>query len=269
MHSPGLYPGAIRPLIFGHRGNSSAAPENTMEAFSLCRDQGIDGIEFDVHLCASGELVVSHDFNVRRVTGHDGIIEKMTYEELRSLDTSHFREDIPYATRMPLLREVFDEFGKDLIFDLEMKSDSYRNGELAGKIHREIVRAGVERQIMVSSFNPFAVRSFRSESRGSIPTAVIYCVSDDVPKILQKGFGRYISGCSVLKPDRRQISEERFRKDSSQGYPVITWTVDEIEEADRICSMGVDGVISNRPDAILQTIEAYRSPEMLRSGRIG
>jgi len=58
-----------RPLLFGHRGYSLLAPENTMKAFDLCAERNIPGVELDVHLCKTGELVVIHDHNLRRLSG--------------------------------------------------------------------------------------------------------------------------------------------------------------------------------------------------------
>ena len=57
---------ADRPLIIGHRGASADAPENTLAAFALALEQGADGIELDVQLCADGVPVVMHDDTVDR-----------------------------------------------------------------------------------------------------------------------------------------------------------------------------------------------------------
>ena len=69
-----LFPFTRYPLLFAHRGCSNAAPENTMAAFQKVLDYNIPGVELDVHICRTGELLVTHDFNLHRVTGFDSPI---------------------------------------------------------------------------------------------------------------------------------------------------------------------------------------------------
>ena len=78
-----FFTNTARPLVFGHRGFSALAPENTLPAFSLCRERGIPGIELDVQTCRTGELMISHDFDLKRTTGSEGIIQDMSFEEIR------------------------------------------------------------------------------------------------------------------------------------------------------------------------------------------
>ena len=69
--------------IFAHRGASAYAPENTMEAFELAAKQGADGIELDVHVTKDGEVVVTHDEKIDRVSNGSGFIKDMTLRELK------------------------------------------------------------------------------------------------------------------------------------------------------------------------------------------
>ena len=73
------------PIIFAHRGANSFAPENSIPAFENAIDMGCDGIELDVRLCASGEVVVFHDRSTARMTGHRGSIHRMTFSEIKQL----------------------------------------------------------------------------------------------------------------------------------------------------------------------------------------
>ena len=98
-----LFAGVPRPLLFGHRGYSSVAPENTMEAFDLCVGRGIPGAELDVHLCKSGELVIIHDHELQRLAGIDAVVEDSTYAELRQLDVGSHKDPRFAGARIPLL----------------------------------------------------------------------------------------------------------------------------------------------------------------------
>jgi len=74
------------PLLFGHRGCSSIAPENTLAAFQKILDHGVPGVELDVQLCKSGELVVMHDSNHKRTTGMDAPVTETDYATNSGLD---------------------------------------------------------------------------------------------------------------------------------------------------------------------------------------
>jgi glycerophosphoryl diester phosphodiesterase len=80
MKTVSLFPGLPRPLLFGHRGCSYAAPENTMQAIELCVMHRIPAVEIDIHLTLDGKLVLTHDFNIKRVSGIDAVIEKTTWD---------------------------------------------------------------------------------------------------------------------------------------------------------------------------------------------
>lgn len=261
MHNRSIFPGAPRPLLFGHRGCSIAAPENTMESFRSCVDKGVQAIELDIHLCSTGELVVTHDFNVRRVSGYDGVVEQMSFSQLRDLDVGFYkRPGYSGRAQIPLLDEIFEAFGSDLYFDIELKQESIADRGLAKAAWQAIRAFGLEDRCIVSSFNPFAVRSFRKTSKDRVPSAVIYSVGDEVPRILRKGFGRHIAGCGVLKPHCSLITPDSFLRDHVQKrYPIIAWTVDDLDEAERLLELGVDGLVSNDPEKLIGLTAAYRS----------
>ena len=96
----------MEQYIFGHRGASAYAPENTLEAFELAAKMGAHGVELDVHICRSGELVVTHDETVERVSEGEGRVADMTLSELKAL---HFNRTHPEYkdARIPTLQEVF------------------------------------------------------------------------------------------------------------------------------------------------------------------
>lgn len=73
-------------IVVAHRGASTAAPENTMEAYRLAVEQGADAIELDVHLTADGQLVVIHDETLERTTDGTGAVVGHTMDQIRALD---------------------------------------------------------------------------------------------------------------------------------------------------------------------------------------
>src|SRR5215210_2384008 len=106
------------PVNLAHRGASSLAPENTIEAFRLALEAGAGGLELDVHMTRDGHIVVIHDATVDRTTSGTGAVSELTIDELRGLDAGFdFSPDggstRPYRgreSRVPTLEEVLREF---------------------------------------------------------------------------------------------------------------------------------------------------------------
>src|SRR5512146_3337233 len=97
-----------RPLVLGHRGASAEAPENTLAAFRLAMAQGADGVELDVWRCATGEVVVIHDEETRRVAGVSLRVPDSPLAALRALDVGAWKGEAFRGERIPLLAEVLE-----------------------------------------------------------------------------------------------------------------------------------------------------------------
>jgi len=240
------------PLVFGHRGYSSLAPENTMEAFDLCASKGVPGVELDVHLCRSGELVIIHDHHLMRLAGVDAQVEDLTLGELKELDVGSHKDGKFAGARIPLLEELFVRHGEQFLYDIEMKVRGTRDTGIARKTWETIREAKMDAHCLVSSFNPFAVRFFNKVSNRSIPTAVIYCEDEEVPRILQHGWGRHLARATVLKPEHAQVDQRMLERYAhKKGYPVLVWTVDDLQLGKKLLDLGVSGIISNNPGQFL------------------
>ncbi len=150
-----------QPLVFGHRGASAHAPENTLAAFQLALEQGADGIELDVRLSRDGEVMVLHDGRVERVTGQPGALADLTRAEIQRLDAGSLFSPAFAGERIPSLTEVFETFGDQLLYDLEIKNFAAPQNGLETRVLALIRRYRLQQQVLISSFNPFAVRFFQ------------------------------------------------------------------------------------------------------------
>ena len=101
-------------LKMGHRGAKGYVAENTLESIQKALDFGVDGIEIDVHLCASGDLVVFHDFTLDRMTNGTGEIGKSSISELKQLKINN-------EFLIPTLEEVLDTINKKCLLNIELK----------------------------------------------------------------------------------------------------------------------------------------------------
>lgn len=250
-------------LVFGHRGMSQYYPENTMVSFSQCaQDPNIDAVELDVHVCRSGEVVVAHDFTLKRTAKLDVEIENLTWDELKDIDVGSFKGPEFSDARIPLLSELFSTFGSRFIYDIELKVKAGRvNVELSRKVISLIREHGLVDRVLVSSFNPVALRAFNAICRGvDIPTADIFEHAQAIPRPLRNGAGRFISRSSYQKPGTAQVTRSYIA--SHGNLPIITWTVNTATEAERLLAlndkrMRVFGLIGNDPKMLSEVVSHW------------
>ena len=253
-----IYPGASLPLLYAHRGYSARAPENTLAAFDLARSAGIPGIELDVHRCMSGELVVIHDHDLKRLTGQTGTVEEETWERLSKLDAGVWKGENFRGERIPLMAEVFDLVGVSMYYDIEIKSRGDEPGPLETQLVELIRARRLSEHCIISSFDPRTIALVKRLAP-EIPTAIIYSGEKWVPVGLRPGQGRFTSRCDFLKPHHAKVAPvPQFLNHSLMSYPVITWTVDDAELASRCLAFSATGLISNDPGPLLKLVEAKK-----------
>ena len=139
--------------IYAHRGASAYAPENTLEAFRLAAEMGAHGVELDVHVCKSGELVVIHDETVDRVADGTGTVAEMTLAELKALNVS---KPIPgyKPTTIPTLEEVYELLKPTgLHVNVELKTGYVDYPTLVEKCVALAEKMGMTDRVLYSSFN--------------------------------------------------------------------------------------------------------------------
>lgn len=254
-------------LVFGHRGYSQEYPENTMISFDKCAQNPlVDAVELDVHLCRTGEVVVAHDFSLKRTAGIDREIEELTLDELKGIDVGSFKNPVFKDARIPLLSELFSAFGSRFYYDIELKVKAWNvNRTLSRKVVALIDEFGLRDRVLVSSFNPFALRAFNRISRCSFPTADIFERSEGIPKPLRDGAGRIVSRASYQKPGFRQVDASLISRHNC--LPIITWTVNERAQAERLLAlnssseggkMHVFGLIGNDPNMLADTVSRWK-----------
>ncbi|WP_088005532.1 glycerophosphodiester phosphodiesterase family protein [Indiicoccus explosivorum] len=109
-------------LIIAHRGASGFAPEHTMEAYRLAEEMKADYIEVDLQMTRDGELVAMHDIQMDRTTDMEGLVKEHTLEEVKKADAGSYFSPEFSGVRVPALREVFEEFGTDVNYYIELKA---------------------------------------------------------------------------------------------------------------------------------------------------
>jgi glycerophosphoryl diester phosphodiesterase len=228
------------PLVLGHRGASARATENTAEAFGQARADGADGVELDVMLCASGEPVVFHDYDLRRLAGRPERIAAMPHRLLREVRLSP-------GGAIPTLEEAFAACGPDLLVNVELKVneiDPRGTTALVDAVASVVRRLAVGPRVLVSSFNPWAVWVW-SRRVPEVPAGLLFERSSALP--LRRAWLAPALRPFALHPEQVLCTPARVAGWKRRGYRVNVWTVDDPAALAACRRMGVDAVITNDP----------------------
>lgn len=237
------------PIAFAHRGGTSAAPENTMPAFEYAVSLGFRYLETDVHLTADGALVAFHDADLARTCGLDRAIADLTVDEITDL-----RVDGEAA--IPLMRDLFARF-PDARFNIDCKSDGavdalvalVREHDAIERVclgafsHQRLVRLrralGPE---LLTCMSPREVASLRLTGRIVAPPAVGAVVAQTPAAQVPVRYGP--------SPGIPVITERFVRAAHRVGAAVHVWTIDDAPEMRRLLDLGVDGIMTDRPEVL-------------------
>ena len=228
-------------LVIGHRGASALEPENTMRAFARALDDGADGVELDVRLAASGELVVAHDPSFRRCAGDPREVGRLSWGQIRELDVG--RGEPP-----PLLDDVLDlVLARGASVHVEVKTNGPRGSEVAAALAAGLVRrAGRLPDLVVSSFDPRALATLRWRAP-RVATGLLFGASQ--AWALRSGHLARVLDTAAVHPERWLADARRVSSWHRAGRRVHVWTVDDPAELRRLQAIGADAVFANDPGA--------------------
>src|SRR5512133_3369437 len=240
---------AGRPIVLGHRGAAAEAPENTLASFRRAMERGADGVELDVWRCGSGELVVAHDDDLRRVGGSPLVVRKASLAALRAVDVGSWKGEQFRGERVPLLAEVLDAVPSGLV-NVELKSARFTLPDfaLARQVAALLRDRRAEERAIVSSFDFRLLAAFRSCSP-RVATALLF---EEGPL-----WGARVAGAaavlrpSALNPDLALVTPERLARWSRGGRGVFVYTVDAPADVARLRALGVTGIFTNDPGVVV------------------
>ncbi|ELZ25677.1 glycerophosphoryl diester phosphodiesterase [Halosimplex carlsbadense 2-9-1] len=206
-----------------HRGFAGVNPENTVAAVEAAADRA-DGIEVDVRVCGSGELVVHHDETVDRTTDGSGAVAAHTAAELAALSVEGTEEGVP------TFADVVAAIPDDVVLHAELKERGTGEG-----VERVVAEADCD--AVVSSFDPQAL----TEVEG-LPTALVQFEGEALVSRARQ------LGCSFVHPNLNACDTGLVERAHGAGMGVNAWTVTAPGETERLRATGADGVITDFPD---------------------
>lgn len=230
--------------VTAHRGYSSKAPENTLDAISAAIDEGVDYVEIDVRLTADGYVVLMHDSNTRRTADRAMTVEDETYDTLKQLDVGSWFSDEYAGTVIPTLNEAIELCKGKVYMNIELKPAN-GSGELERAVAEIITEYNMEDQCIVTSFNQSSLVRIKNENP-DIRTGCIYTV----------GYSNKTDykAMDVLSIDSRYVSRSLVVGAHEKGIMVFVWTVNTRSEMLRMTACGVDGIITDKPELLKQVL---------------
>ncbi len=265
-----------RTLVIAHRGGAGLWPENTLYAFGRASELGVDIIEFDVRATADGTLVVFHDATVERTTGGAGEVGDMKLEELKRLDAAYRwspdgGKSFPLrgsGINVPTLEEVFAAL-PGMRFVIEPKRGTPSPAKALCRVVRE---RGMTEKVLVASFTQGVLEEFRQECPGVATSAG----PGEVSKFLalsKTGLGAsYSPSMQALQiPEYagsvRLITGGFVEAAHERNLKVHAWTVNKAESMSGLIALGVDGIMTDYPDRLINLLGRGRPVSEVRPHR--
>jgi glycerophosphoryl diester phosphodiesterase len=219
-----------RTSIVAHRGASAHEPENTLRSIRTALNSAVEFVEVDARESSDGYVVLIHDETVDRTTDGRGCVKEMTLKELRGLDAG-------LGERIPTLQEAIDEVRGRANLVVEVKEPG-----VVEEVVRIFEENRVEGDFVASSFYHRAVERVKMLNP-KIRTGVIFSSQPIKPKDLALE-----AEAEILLPRWVYVDSSMVGEAHEEGLLVFPWTVDDLETMRRLAEMGVDGIVTNRPD---------------------
>jgi glycerophosphoryl diester phosphodiesterase len=230
------------PLAFAHRGGASEAPENTMPAFEHAVSLGYRYLETDAHVTADGVLVAFHDDRLDRVTDRTGVIAELPWRAVKEARVDG-REPIP------LLEDLLTAW-PEVRINIDPKQDA-----AVEPLAAAILRTRTTDRVCVGAFSDKRIAKVKvltgpglCTSMGPREVARLVSASRGGP-----GRGGILSPCVQVPPAQGRVSivTPRFVETAHRfGVQVHVWTIDDPAEMTSLLDLGVDGIMTDRPQVL-------------------
>lgn len=228
------------PIPFAHRGGASDVPENTMPAFEYAVRLGYRYVETDVQVTADGVLVAFHDNDLRRTCGRPGRISDLPWREVRTAL-------VDGRAPIPLLDELLGEW-PELRVNIDCKTDKAVDALVAA-----LRRHGALDRVALGAFSDARLRRLRAVLGPTVCTTL----GPGGVAALKFGTLRTTAAMAAQVPVQQgplTVTDEKFvQRAHAKGLAVHVWTIDDAAEMHRLLDLGVDGLMTDRPE-VLRTV---------------
>jgi glycerophosphoryl diester phosphodiesterase len=260
----GYFVGAT-PRVFGHRGAAGLAPENTIPSFALGLSLGADMLELDVHASRDGVIVVCHDPTLERTTNGSGGLRERSLYELQQLDAGYQYtrdgRDYPYrghGLRIPALEVLLKDFPLAYC-NIEIKQ---ADPPIVAQVIEIVQRLDAQHRVLLAAEDD-AIMGEIHHLAGDIATSFSAAeVADFIGRVQAGNLDGYQpAGRALQIPPRFNdidlVTKESVAAAHRCGLEVHVWTINELEEMQRLLELGVDGIMSDLPGLARVVVDGF------------
>lgn len=233
-----------KPMVIAHRGASSSAPENTLSAFKKAIDIGATMIELDVRKTKDEELVVIHNSTLNKTSNGKGLVSSYRLDELKKFDMGGWFKPEFKGEKLPTLKEVLDLCKDKILLDIEIKSFNIEE-----KIIKLINEAGMGSKVIITSFIYNILKKIKKIDN-KIKTGIIVLTGYSLRGIRKKR----LNIDAVVPHGGLFLSKNLVDMAHKEGLDVYVWTLNKYVWIKRALKFGVDGIITNHPEIVMQMI---------------
>jgi glycerophosphoryl diester phosphodiesterase len=253
-------------LVIAHQGGDGLRPGNTMAAFEHAVELGVDVLEMDVHATADGVLVVIHDDTVDRTTDGTGRVQDLTFDEIQALDAGYDWPTLPdtgieghpyrgEGVTIPALEEVLQAF-PEMPMVIELKQEEPSIVEPFCEMLRDYE---MTEQVVMASFHESTMLEFRE----ACPEVMTSGVEPEIRDFWLRSRGGREDGFDVAMAafqvpeyagSLHVVDEDFVAAARTIGVEVHVWTVNERDQMERMIELGVDGIITDYPDQVIDLL---------------
>lgn len=229
-------------IIIGHRGSSFTMPENTVEAVIRAWEEGADAVEIDVYPTADGEIVLLHDKSTLRTTGENYQVTSTDSRILTQLDAGKWKDPKFEGIRIPLLKDVLDVIPKYKQLVIEVKSGP----EIVPLLEKMLANHPHRSQVIFIAFGWEVI----TELHTAFPDLPCFWLSSRKNDVLKRWDDVIKAGLDGINLHYSIIDQQMVDQAHKDGMGILTWTVNDMKEAERLIQLGIDGITTDRPGFI-------------------
>ncbi len=237
-------------MIAGHRGAASLAPENTLSGFKKALQSGAKWIELDTQLSADKTPIIFHDETVNRCTNGEGLVADLTFNQLQALDAGSWFSDAFIGEQIISLEHTLLFFiENDLSMNLEIKIHHPHQVEpLVNEIAKVLTNVNFPNEkLILSSFSELALKHCHQV----MPDIRLGYITEHNPlATLEKLKALNLYSVHL---DHKILNQTMAKTITDAGLKLVIWTLNDVTQADKFRSWGVDIIITDKPDVFVNT----------------
>jgi len=255
-------------IVIAHRGASTYAPEHTMISYQLAKEFDATYIEIDLQMTKDGVLVAMHDEKVDRTTNGTGLVKDYTLKEIKQLNAGNwfnkahptFASEIYEYVPVPTLEEIFEEFGQEANYYIELKSPKLYEGmeEELQRLLKEfdlIQTANDIPKVIIQSFDRASLQEMH-QLEPKLPLIQLLSLKEK-GKLSRQDFStvkKYASGIGV---NINMVDQTFIHEAQERGLPVHLFSVKTEADMRHAIEMKANGIFTDSPNIAREIIERY------------